>query len=180
MKHYAKLNIIYNSISEYPILEDEIKSENPHFLYPLENFRKENKEKFNSEIPPGFIEIEETKPSYANLDPNLIWIENTPAKNSNNEWAQTWITVNKDEEHEASEKMKRRNKTKEIKEARNALLDLTDQYVVIDKWELYSEEEKEEWRIYRQAIRDINYRIEDPSNIDWPEPPLNFRIPGSF
>lgn len=43
----------------------------------------------------------------------------------------------------------------EVRRDRNILLNDSDIYVLPDRWELYSEEKKTEWRNYRQTLRDL-------------------------
>ena len=61
-----------------------------------------------------------------------------------------------------------------IKQYRNELLNESDSYVTIDRWEAYSEEQKILWRQYRQSLRDIPQTTNNPDNIVWPiKPNLN-------
>ena len=61
-----------------------------------------------------------------------------------------------------------------IKQYRNELLNESDNYVTIDRWEAYSEEQKILWRQYRQSLRDIPQTTNNPDNIVWPiKPNLN-------
>jgi len=59
------------------------------------------------------------------------------------------------------------NKKNEIRQKRNALLFLTDYTQVED----YSGNNKEEWRTYRQLLRDITIQENFPNSVQWPEPP---------
>lgn len=67
----------------------------------------------------------------------------------------------------------------EIKYRRNLYLEKSDTYVVPDRWEDYTPEQKQAWKIYRQALRDIPSQLEYPTLIEWPQPPdnVNFNIP---
>ena len=58
-----------------------------------------------------------------------------------------------------------------IKQYRNELLNESDSYVTIDRWEAYSDEQKTEWRQYRQSLRDIPQIVNNPDNITWPIKP---------
>ena len=61
-----------------------------------------------------------------------------------------------------------------IKQYRDELLNESDSYVTIDRWEAYSEEQKILWRQYRQSLRDIPQTTNNPDNIVWPiKPNLN-------
>lgn len=43
----------------------------------------------------------------------------------------------------------------EIREYRNQKLNVSDNYVMSDRWDQYTEEKRSEWRIYRQTLRDL-------------------------
>jgi hypothetical protein len=58
-----------------------------------------------------------------------------------------------------------------IKQYRNELLNESDNYVTIDRWESYSDEQKTAWRQYRQSLRDIPQSANNPDNIVWPIKP---------
>ena len=58
-----------------------------------------------------------------------------------------------------------------IKQYRNELLNESDSYVTIDRWEAYSDKQKTEWRQYRQSLRDIPQSANNPDNIVWPIKP---------
>ena len=58
-----------------------------------------------------------------------------------------------------------------IKQYRNELLNESDSYVTIDRWEAYSDEQKTAWRQYRQSLRDIPQNANNPDNIAWPIKP---------
>jgi len=58
-----------------------------------------------------------------------------------------------------------------IKQYRNELLNESDGYVTIDRWEAYSDEQKTAWRQYRQSLRDIPQNVNNPDNITWPIKP---------
>ena len=67
----------------------------------------------------------------------------------------------------------------EIKYRRNVYLEKSDSYVFPDRWEDYTIEQKQAWKDYRQALRDIPQQAEYPTVIDWPITPdnINFNIP---
>lgn len=55
---------------------------------------------------------------------------------------------------------------------RDALLNKVDvKYCNAEQWELMSEETKEEWRAYKQALRDVPEQEGFPLNIIWPTMP---------
>lgn len=57
-----------------------------------------------------------------------------------------------------------------IRQERNILLDQTDKYMTID-YPHASNEAKQRWLDYRQALRDLPANTEDPENPVWPVPP---------
>lgn len=54
---------------------------------------------------------------------------------------------------------------------RNALLFESDIYVVVDRWYSYTESKQQEWRDYRQALRELPQNTTDPFNPVWPIKP---------
>ncbi len=54
---------------------------------------------------------------------------------------------------------------------RNDLLNESDSYVTIDRWEAYSDAQKTAWRQYRQSLRDIPQIADNLDNIVWPIKP---------
>ena len=59
---------------------------------------------------------------------------------------------------------------KDLRKTRNELLDKTDRYATID-YPHPTEEAKQAWLDYRQALRDLPANTTDPSNPVWPEAP---------
>jgi len=59
-----------------------------------------------------------------------------------------------------------------LRKARNELLDKTDRYATID-YPHPTEEAKQAWLDYRQALRDLPANTTDPSNPVWPTTPLS-------
>lgn len=57
-----------------------------------------------------------------------------------------------------------------LRENRNQLLDKTDRYTTID-YPHPTEEAKQAWLDYRQALRDLPANTTDPENPVWPSPP---------
>ena len=58
-----------------------------------------------------------------------------------------------------------------IRGRRNELLNASDIEVTIDKWENYSTETKDAWRMYRENLRNIPQSNQDLDNINWPTNP---------
>jgi len=59
---------------------------------------------------------------------------------------------------------------KELRTERNLLLDQSDKYATID-YPHATEEAKQAWLDYRQALRDLPANTTDPSNPVWPIAP---------
>ena len=58
-----------------------------------------------------------------------------------------------------------------LREERNSRLATSDIYVAMDRWDTYTEDKKQEWRDYRQALRDLPENTTDPFNPVWPIKP---------
>jgi hypothetical protein len=59
------------------------------------------------------------------------------------------------------------HKYKVFREQRNKKLTESDFMMLSD----YPKEDLEEWKVYRQALRDLPTNTEDPENPNWPTPP---------
>lgn len=57
----------------------------------------------------------------------------------------------------------------QVRSQRDEMLKQSDLLVLIDKWELLTEEKKQEIRNYRQALRDIPQAFESPEDVIWPQ-----------
>lgn len=57
----------------------------------------------------------------------------------------------------------------ELRGKRDSLLSQSDWTTVSDN--PLSEEKKNQWKLYRQQLRDFPGNVEDPRNPDWPIPP---------
>lgn len=66
----------------------------------------------------------------------------------------------------------RAEKAAEVTLLRNQLLVESDVYVLPDRWYLYSEEVKQNWATYRQALRDIPEQTGFPFEVVWPVKPV--------
>ena len=60
----------------------------------------------------------------------------------------------------------------EIRYRRDVYLQRSDIYVLVDRWETYTEEQKNEWKVFRQALRDLPSQPEYPDTFDWPSSPV--------
>lgn len=73
--------------------------------------------------------------------------------------------VNKSNEEINNEKMQK------VRSLRNQLLLESDIYVLSDKWDSYTNDQKLSWKKYRQDLRDFPQTIQDLDNIAWPIKP---------
>jgi len=61
----------------------------------------------------------------------------------------------------------------EVREKRNNLLSKSDAYVMIDRWENYTDEKKAALSLYRQKLRDVPQDFADHlDNVFWPSMPI--------
>jgi hypothetical protein len=60
------------------------------------------------------------------------------------------------------------NKWIEVRKQRGLLLSESDKYVLLDLWENYSEQMKNDVKNYRKKLRDVPQDNNDPFNIIWP------------
>lgn len=100
-------------------------------------------------------------------------VTNIPSEYVNNAWSyknDQWSIVNQSAVDYVLE-TKKQNKFSEIRVIRNELLLESDIAVVVDKWESYTNEKKNEWKVYRQELRDIT-KQNDPFNIVYPNKPV--------
>jgi hypothetical protein len=58
-----------------------------------------------------------------------------------------------------------------VAQAHQALM-LSDSFVMPDLWATYSLEQQQAWTQYRQELRTIQDRFDDPANVVWPVTPL--------
>jgi hypothetical protein len=75
--------------------------------------------------------------------------------------------TNKYDEHRAAQPLR------ELRTKRNAVLEQTDRYATID-YPHPTEEVKQAWLDYRQALRDLPVNTTDPENPVWPEAPTPY------
>ena len=66
--------------------------------------------------------------------------------------------------------IKHNKKVEAFKQRRNILLNSTDKYVTVD-FPHASDEVRQAWLDYRQALRDLPVNTEDPENPVWPVAP---------
>jgi len=132
MNNYRVAKLINN---EFVI--DDIRIFYPNVSFPTEGLTKEIIDSFET------YEVVERLPclnieKIINIDPIL-----------KDGTVYTVEIVNKTQEEIDTEKFA------VIREYRNEKLNASDNYVMSDRWDQYTEEKKSEWRIYRQTLRDL-------------------------
>lgn len=144
-------NVKNDTIIEYPLTEFEIKN------------RFQNVSWVNGEFypPEGYVVVNETEAPFYNYTTQTI-IESEPELREDGYWYQTWIVSELSDE----KKQKHINdRWAVIRVERNNKLQESD-WTRLDDVSI----DKEQWRLYRQALRDITEQA-DPFNIVWPIPP---------
>ena len=133
MNNYRVAKLINN---EFVI--DDIRIFYPNVSFPTEGLTKEIIDSFET------YEVVERLPCL-----NIEKIINIPATLKEDRKVYTVDVVPKTKEEIDQEKFI------EVRQTRVVLLDVSDIYVVSDRWDQYTEEKKSEWRIYRQTLRDL-------------------------
>ena len=133
MNNYRVAKLINN---EFVI--DDIRIFYPNVSFPTEGLTKEIIDSFET------YEVVERLPCL-----NIEKIINIPETLKEDRKVYTVEVVPKTKEEIDQEKFI------EVRQTRVVLLDVSDIYVVSDRWDQYTEEKKSEWRIYRQTLRDL-------------------------
>jgi hypothetical protein len=61
------------------------------------------------------------------------------------------------------------NLWREVRDKRDRLLQESDTFMLTDNYEQLSPEKQQQYKMYRQHLRDITETFQDPKNIIWPE-----------
>lgn len=133
MNNYRVAKLINN---EFVI--DDIRIFYPNVSFPTEGLTKEIIDSFET------YEVVERLPCL-----NIEKIINIPATLKEDRKVYTVDVVPKTKEEIDQEKFI------EVRQTRVVLLDVSDIYVVSDRWDTYTDAKKEEWRTYRQTLRDL-------------------------
>ena len=133
MNNYRVAKLINN---EFVI--DDISIFYPNVSFPTEGLTKEIIDSFET------YEVVERLPCL-----NIEKIINIPATLKEDRKVYTVEVVPKTKEEIDQEKFI------EVRQTRVVLLDVSDIYVVSDRWDTYTDAKKEEWRTYRQTLRDL-------------------------
>lgn len=171
--YYAKLDNKYMHAVQFPIYEKALKTLFPGYLFPLEANKAANIRKNGFSIPPYYVSVVPRAEKITGYPENAVRVEAPPSMHYlTGEWEENYIMVDTSIPEDAL--LAKEKERLKILLKRNQLLDRTDRYVTADLWESYSEQEKTEWRTFRQALRDLDYHAEDPTKIVWPSPPITF------
>lgn len=133
MNNYRVAKLINN---EFVI--DDIRIFYPNVSFPTEGLTKEIIDSFET------YEVVERLPCL-----NIEKIINIPATLKEDRKVYTVEVVPKTKEEIDQEKFI------EVRQTRVVLLEVSDIYVVSDRWDTYTDAKKEEWRTYRQTLRDL-------------------------
>jgi len=117
---------------------DDIRSFYPNTSFPAEGLTKEIIDAFET------YEVIETLP-HLNIE-KLVSISPTLKEDGK---VYTVEVVPKTQTEIDNEKFA------EVREHRNELLNSSDIYVMSDRWDTYTDSKKDEWRNYRQTLRDL-------------------------
>ena len=63
-------------------------------------------------------------------------------------------------------------KWQKIRNLRNSALQVSDVYVLTDRWEKYDQATKDLWGNYRQSLRDLPINFIKPEDVVWPIKPV--------
>lgn len=147
--YYAKVS--NGVITEWPIYEGDIRLLYPNvsFPYPF--------------VPPeGYVGVEDVPPPAINYTQNLV--ENTPILVSG-VWTRSWSVVPASQQ-EIDDRIA--GQWTLVRGQRDTLLQSCDWTQLPDV--PLTADEKQEWVVYRQQLRDVTNQP-DPFNIVWPVPP---------
>lgn len=143
------VRILNNQIVEYPVYEGDIRLRYPNVSFPTNNFQP----------PEEYVKVEDTTPPPSTHFENVS--ESLPVQTPTG-WKRNWVV-----EPASGEEIQQRidNQWVSIRSQRNNLLQKSDWVVTkaIDTETPVSDE----WKQYRQALRDITLQ-DDPFNITWP------------
>lgn len=146
---YARIE--NGNVTEYPVYEGDIRLRYPNTSFPP-----------NFEPPEEYVRVEDVVPPAITPLENLI--ELLPLQTETG-WKRNWVV-----ENASDEEIQQRTESQwtNIRNQRNSLLQRSDWICArsVDT----GEPVPEEWKVYRQTLRDITDQ-EDPFNIVWPTPP---------
>ena len=103
---------------------------------------------------------------YINYDPIYKNLVNLETPKLINDLVYTVELINRSQE-EINE-----NKWFKIRNLRNSALQISDVYVLTDRWEKYDQATKDLWSNYRQSLRDLPVNFIKPEDVVWPIKPV--------
>jgi hypothetical protein len=139
---------------EYPLFEGDLQRRFPELNFPMDMY--------GTPIPQGYVRVKMYTP---NFDNNFDYTEVMPIL-VNGEYRQEYEAIPLTDE----QKQQRLDFVSfKVREKRNDLLAKSDVYLVLDRWNKYTEKQKEDWTNYRQSLRDITTQEGFPYNTVWPD-----------
>jgi hypothetical protein len=103
---------------------------------------------------------------YINYDPIYKNLVNLETPKLINDLVYTVELVDKSEEEINNIKWQK------IRNLRNSALQISDVYVLTDRWEKYDQATKDLWSNYRQSLRDLPINFIKPEDVVWPIKPV--------
>ena len=142
------------------IINDQIEINSIYALFPNTSFPEIG-------VPDSFLEENQLYkiaeiPQFNEKTQKLIFLSDPILKNN---FVYTFEIIDKSEEEINNEKWQK------IRTLRNELLSESDIEVVIDKWQFYTDEQKNAWINYRRILRNLPQEYSNPNNIVWPDKP---------
>lgn len=167
---YAKIE--NGNVVDYPLFEGDVERLTSGFIFPLDVHEEVNANNNGKVIPDGFVKIVPYFPIYD--DYAFKYVEVNPTfDQEKNAWIQTYEKIALTEEELNANEIR---VSSIMRNKRDEVLAKSDIYVVIDKWEDYTEEEKLQWKYFRKALRDIPEQEGFPYSVVWPESPEGFSL----
>lgn len=155
---FLKINDRNKAVEIYPFYVDELKR-----MYPYASFTKNPS--VHELIKYSVFPVEETTPP--DFDKKTQVVEESIPELVNGVYLQKWIVIDLDQ---SKIDLKIQDKWKSIRDERNRMLRDCDWTQISDV--PFTTAQKNEWKAYRKALRDIT-KQKDPFNIVWPTPPTS-------
>lgn len=154
---------------EYPVYEGDLERLFPQYKFPLDSNLDIND---GLTCPEGYAKVVPNQPT--TISYKLKYSMGMPALDEDtNTWKEVWNTEEKTEEELSFEKP---YVARAEREKRDKLLMESDKYILSDRWQKYTEQEKTEWSDYRQDLRDVPEQVGFPYDINWPLSPSVFSV----
>jgi hypothetical protein len=157
---YARIE--NGEVAEYPLFEGDLEKRLPQYKFPLDTYEEEN----GIVVPEGYARI---KPNYPqNMDMYTHYVRGLP-KLVDGEWTEQFIVT----PMTAQEKNDRKPYFAEtLRIQRNQLLKESDLLVMNDRWETWTQEQKDAITHYRKALRDLTKQPLFPLSVQWATKPI--------